>query len=116
MKKRDGPFVALVSSAEKELYTGGFGVAVVNGSISGGQVQNIEESAALIRIAFIYFGRKIGEELRFLPTYEMVFEKPRQTDNITRSDGCLILTENEESYLLLYPNSLRVLEKHTANK
>ncbi len=108
-------FEALISSEKKELYSGGFGVTVVNGSISGGQVFTIEEDEKTIKIFFQYFGTKIGEEIRFRQTYEMKFDKS-DTFSVVECDGCLILIENEESNLLLYPNSLHILEKHFKKK
>lgn len=116
MKKTNAPFTSLISSDEKELYIGGFGVAVVNGAISGGQVFSIDEDADSIKVFFQYFGTKIGEEIRFRPSCEMKFGKQKNSPVLARHDGCVILTENEESHLLLYPNSMRVLEKHRVKK
>jgi hypothetical protein len=98
-----------ITSDELELYTGGFGVAVTNGSISGGQIEAIKETDEHIKVFFKFFGTKIGEEIRLRQSYEMEFAKPI---TLERHDGCIVLEENGNSHLLLYPNSMRVLEKY----
>lgn len=105
MKKTNTPFVALISSDEKELYIGGPAIEIAGGMQSGGRTADIVETPTEIKIIFSFFATKSTavDTPKIEVGYEMKITKTPQL-KISRLYGGIKIRENSDSVLILYAN------------
>lgn len=107
-KQKDANFQALVHSNEKENCEQGLGVLDASGVEAGGRVATVTETSEKIEILFAYYATKSQNGLGLKIGESLAFDK-QETLKVHRVNiTCLVIEENENSFLVLFPDPKKI--------